>query len=142
MYQHNRLLNIKYSIHTIPGKVNGVQRSLKERLTIRIRYLLKLKPSFLLIRHVCENITRDGTVVCQSLRLVIIAFSLMVDEEMPTLPNRNHTIALINTTESLIHTIKTTIFSFCSEYIVFVLSTCSVLHYHMLDQMHHMLQAT
>ena len=60
---------------------------------------MKLKPSFLLIRHVCVKITRDKTVACRSLHLVVIAFSLMFDNEMPTSPNKNYTIALINTTE-------------------------------------------
>ena len=38
-------------------------------------------------------------VVSRSLHLVVIAFSLIVDEEIPTSPNGNHTIVLINTTE-------------------------------------------
>ena len=82
----SRELNVKYTIHPTPGKVTGVQQSLKERLTIRIHHLLKLKPSFSLIRHVRVKITGDGTVVCRSLHLVVIAFSIMVDEEMPTSP--------------------------------------------------------
>jgi len=42
------------------------------------------------------KITGDGTVVSGSLRLVVIAFSLFVDEENPSSPNGNHTIVLIN----------------------------------------------
>ena len=95
----SRELNAKYAIHPTPGKVTGVQQSLKERLRIRISHLLKLKPSFSSTGHVRVKITGDGTVVSRSLHVVVIAFSLMVDEEIPTSPNGNHAIALINATE-------------------------------------------
>ena len=63
--------------------------------------MLKLNPSFALNKHIHAKITGDGTVVSRSLHLVyvVIAFSLILDEESPTSPNGNHTIALINTTE-------------------------------------------
>ena len=92
-------LNTKYTIYPTPGKATGVQQSLKERLGIRIVHLLKLNPSFALKKHIRVKITGDGTVLSRSLHLVVIAFSLILDEEIPTSPNGNHTIALINTTE-------------------------------------------
>ena len=92
-------LNTKYTIYPTPGKATGVQQSLKERLGIRIVHLLKLNPSFALNKHIRVKITGDGTVVSRSLHLVVIAFSLILDEESPTSPNGNHTIALINTIE-------------------------------------------
>ena len=92
-------LNTKYTLYPTPGKAAGVQQSFKERLGIRIHCLLKLNPSFALDRHIRVKITGNGTVVSCSLHLVVIAFSLIIDEESATSPSGNHAIALINTNE-------------------------------------------
>jgi len=62
-------------------------------------YLKLRNPSFALKRSISVKITGDGTVVSRSLHLVVIAFSLLVNEENPNSPNGTRAIALLNTTE-------------------------------------------
>lgn len=92
-------MNSEYQIQPTSGETIGVQQSLVERLRIRLHHVLKTNPSFAFKKSIRVKITGDGTVVSRSLHLVVIAFSLLVDEENPNSPNGTHTIALLNTTE-------------------------------------------
>ena len=88
-----------FEIQPTPGDTLGVQQSIVDRLRVRLCHVLKSNPSFASRESIRVKITGDGTVVSRSLRLVVIAFSLLVEEENPNSPNGNHTIALIKSTE-------------------------------------------
>ena len=92
-------LNGKYILRSTPGKVEGIQQSLTERLRVRIHYLLKKNPK-LKTRNIRVKITGDGTSISRSVHLVVIAFSLLDFEENPSSPYGCHVIALLNTTEN------------------------------------------
>ena len=92
-------MNSEFKIQPTPGNTTGVQQSISDRLRVRLCHVLKSNPSFASKESIRIKITGDGTVVSRSLRLVVIAFSLLVDEENSSSPHGNHTIALIKTTE-------------------------------------------
>ena len=88
------------NIHSISGKLRGVQQSLKERLEKRTRSLSKTYPEFRTSQRIKLKLTGDGTNICHNVHLVVIAFTL-VDSYVrsPNSPRGNDTIALIKTTE-------------------------------------------
>lgn len=86
-------------IHSTPGKLKGVQQSLKERLERRVEHLVRTNNKYCKSQCLKVKITGDGTSVSCSMHLVVIAFTLVEDEPQPNAPKGNHTIALINTTE-------------------------------------------
>ena len=93
-------LNAEYQIMPTPGQTVGVQQSIVERLSIRLRYIQKNSPSFARKKSIRIKITGDGTVISRSMHLVVIAFSLLHEDENPNSPNGNHAIALLQTTEN------------------------------------------
>jgi len=86
-------------LQNTPGK--GIQQSITERLSKRIRHLLQVNPSYP-HTNLRVKITGDGTRVSKSVHLVVIAISLLdIDlTENPLSPRGCHTIALLNTTEA------------------------------------------
>ena len=91
-------LDAQYIIQCTPGKIEGVQQSITERLRLRIHQMLQLNPSYS-SRHIRVKITGDGTKISRSVHLVVIAFSLLDISENPLSPYGCHTIALLNTNE-------------------------------------------
>ena len=91
-------LDTQYIIQCTPGKIEGVQQSITERLRLRIHQMLQLNPSYS-SRHIRVKITGDGTKISRSIHLVVIAFSLLDISENPLSPYGCHTIALLNTNE-------------------------------------------
>jgi len=75
-------MNTEYTIVPTPGDTVGVQQSISNRLKIRLDHAMKINPSIASKKCVYVKITGDGTVVCRSSHLVIIAFGL-VEEENP-----------------------------------------------------------
>ena len=90
-------LNRESVIRPVPGKVNGVEQSLTERLKKRISHLANTNPSAIKDGRVRVKITGDGTRISNSMHSVVIAF--VVIEEQLNSPSGNHTIALLNTRE-------------------------------------------
>ena len=91
-------LDAQYILQCTPGKTEGVQQSITERLRLRIRHMLLSDPSHQ-SGHIRVKITGDGTSISRSVHLVVIAFSL-VDDENASSPYECHVVALINTTEN------------------------------------------
>ena len=84
-------------IRPTPGKVNGIQQSLTERLRKRIQYLVKNSTSFATTQRIIKvKITGDGTCISHSMHAVLIAFTIITAEANPNSPGGNHTIALFN----------------------------------------------
>ena len=83
-------------VYPTPGKLIGVQQSLKERLQSIVKKLAKYDPSFHSKQKLSVKITGDGTYVSRSMHIVIIAFTLVYDEKNSGSPLGNHTLALIN----------------------------------------------
>ena len=93
-------LDARCILQCTPGKTEGVQQSITERLRVRIRHMLLSNPSYQ-YRHIRVKITGDGTCVSRSVHLVVIAFSLIdFNNENPSSPYGCHVIALINATEN------------------------------------------
>lgn len=92
-------LDEKSIIYPTPGRLKGVQQSLKERLVKRIEHLAKRDEKYNKSQCVKVKITGDGKAISRSMHLVVIAFTLVEDEPNPNAPRGNHTIALLNTTE-------------------------------------------
>lgn len=76
-------LDAQYIVRHTPGKIEGVQQSITERLRLRIHHMLQLNPSYP-NRHVRVKITGDGTTISRSIHLVVIAFSLIGFNENPS----------------------------------------------------------
>ena len=91
-------LDAQYILQYTPGKTEGVQQSITERLRLRIHHMLLSDPSHQ-SGHIRVKITGDGTSISRSVHLVVIAFSL-VDDENASSPYGCHVVALINTTEN------------------------------------------
>ena len=89
-------LDAMSTIHPTPGKLIGVQQSLKERLQRRIRHLVNSEPSFCSKQKLNVKLTGDGTYVSRSMHIVVIAFTLIHDETNSSSPMGNHTLALLN----------------------------------------------
>ena len=89
-------MNEGYTICSTPGTFKGVQQSLKNHLKTIIQKR-NYVPESSTIR---VKLTGDGTVVSRSVHLVVIAFAIVDAHNNPNSPRGNHTIALINTTES------------------------------------------
>ena len=93
-------LDAQCILQCTPGKTEGVQQSITERLRVRIRHMLLSNPSYQ-YRHIRVKITGDGTCVSRSVHLVVIAFSLIdFNNENPSSPYGCHVIALMNATEN------------------------------------------
>ena len=95
----SKKLDEKRIIYPTPGRLKGVQQSLKERLVKRIENLAKNDEKYNIRQYIKVKITGDGTSVSRSMHLVVIAFTLVEDEPNPNAPKGNHTIALLNTME-------------------------------------------
>ena len=94
----SKKLNSKWDIRPCPGN-DGVQQSLESRLKERVRNLLqegKIESGETLKVKLCG----DGTKVCQKLNVINFAFTLLNEGEIAMSPKGNHTIAIINSTES------------------------------------------
>ena len=91
-------LNTQCILRCTPGKVDGVQQSITERLRLRLCHMLQLNPSYP-NRHIRVKITGDGTTISRSVHLVVIAFSLIDCNENPSSPYGSHIIALLNSNE-------------------------------------------
>lgn len=85
------------------GPMLGVQQSLKERLKLRLEYLVKMYPAIKEESHIRVKITGDGTQVSRSMHLLVIAFTILNGSENPNSPGGNHIIAMINSQEKYIH---------------------------------------
>ena len=93
-------LDARCILRCTPGKTEGVQQSITERLRVRIRHMLLSNPSYQ-YKHIRVKITGDGTCVSRSVHLVVIAFSFIdFNNENPSSPYGCHVIALINATEN------------------------------------------
>lgn len=90
-------LNSKWVIMPCPGG-DGVQQSLQERLTKRVKHLLqeqKVNNGDKLQVKLCG----DGTKVCRKLNLINFAFTLLNEGAIAKSPRGNHTVAIVNGTE-------------------------------------------
>ena len=91
-------MNSKWNIKPCPGN-DGVQQSLESRLKERISNLLregKVKSGDTLQ----VKLSGDGTKVCRKLNVINFAFTLLNEGAVAISPKGNHTIAIINSTES------------------------------------------
>jgi len=90
-------MNSSYDIKPCPGGY-GVQQSLKSRLQVRIKSLLKENK----IRRgevVQVKLTGDGTKICRKLNLINFCFTVLNEGDLAKSARGNHTIAIINATE-------------------------------------------
>ena len=91
-------MNSKWNIEPCPGN-DGVQQSLESRLKERVSHLLqegKIKSGDTLQ----VKFSGDGTKVCRKLNVINFTFTLLNEGEIAMSPKGNHTIAIINSTES------------------------------------------
>ena len=91
-------MNSKWNIEPCPGN-DGVQQSLESRLKERVSHLLqegKIKSGDTLQ----VKLSGDGTKVCRKLNVINFTFTLLNEGEIAMSPKGNHTIAIINSTES------------------------------------------
>ena len=105
-------INSKWDIKPCPGN-DGVQQSLESRLKERVSHLLqegKVKSGDTLQ----VKLSGDGTKVCRKLNVINFAFTLLNEGEIAMSPKGNHTIAIINSTESY-DVLATTLSDICDE---------------------------
>lgn len=95
-----RELDSNSLIRPTPGKVVGIQQSLREQLEKRIQILVKTHPSLAESASIRVKVTGDGTHISHSMHAVVIAFTIVEDGANPNSPGGNHTIALLNAKES------------------------------------------
>ena len=93
-----RELDSHSQIKLTPGNTQGVQQSLKVRLTKRLEILLERKPAIRDCTNVRVKITGDGTRISRNLHTVVIAFSLL-EEGDANAPSGSHSIAIMNLSE-------------------------------------------
>ena len=104
-------MNSKWDIKPCPGN-DGVQQFLESRLKERVSHLLqegKVKSGDTLQ----VKLSGDGTKVCRKLN-INFAFTLLNEGEIAMSPKGNHTIAIINSTESY-DVLATTLSDICDE---------------------------
>jgi len=87
------------SLCPTPGPIEVVQQSFKERLTIRLKTLVRKYPSIKDEAYIRVKLTGDGTQVSRSMHIIVIAFSVLYGDENPNSPSGNHAIALLNAQE-------------------------------------------
>ena len=95
----SKQMDTQSSLQPIPGPIEGVQQSFKERLKIRITTLIKRYPNIKDEPYIRVKITGDGTRVSRSLHIIVIAFSILHGDENPNSPTGNHPIAILNAQE-------------------------------------------
>ena len=95
-----KTLDTKSIVYPIPGKLQGVQQSLKECLEKKLRSLQRINPAFCKNRVIKVKITGDGTSVSRSVYLIVIVFIIIQENVVTNSPSDHYTIALINSTES------------------------------------------
>ena len=91
------------TIRPTPGPMLGVQQSLKQRLKLRLEYLVNMYPSIKEESLIRVKITGDGTKVSRSMHILVIAFTILVGLENPNSPCGNHVIAMLNSQENYEH---------------------------------------
>ena len=84
----------------VPGKLEGVQQSLKECLEKKIKNLQTINPALCKDQVVKVKLTGDGTSVSRSVHLLVIAFMVIQDGVVTNSPSDHYTIALVNSTEN------------------------------------------
>ena len=90
-------------IRPTPGSMLGVQQSLKQRLKLRLEYLVKKYPCIKEEPLIRVKITGDGTKVSRSMHVLVIAFNILDGLENPNSPGGNHVIAMLNSQENYEH---------------------------------------
>lgn len=93
-------LNRKSTIKPVPGRLQGVQQSIRDCLEKILTSVQKVNQSFCCNREVRVKISGDGTTVSQSVHLIVIAFVIIYDETIANSPNDHYTIALVNCKEN------------------------------------------
>ena len=91
-------MNTKWNIEPYLGN-DGVQQSLESRLKECVSHLLqegKMKSG----NTLQVKLSGDGTKVCRKLNVINFIFTLLNEGEIAMSPKGNHTIAIINSTES------------------------------------------
>ena len=92
-------INSSSEIKPCPGGF-GIQQSMKSRLTIRIKALLK-EGRIRSGEVIQVKLTGDGTKICRKLNLINFCFTVLNEGDLTKSPRGNHTIAIINSTENM-----------------------------------------
>ena len=99
LHKVSKQIDSKCDIYAIPGPILGIQRSLKERLQLRLQKLVKKNPGIQDDTCIRVKITGDGTQVSCSMHILVIAFTILDGTKNPNSPGGNHVIALLNAQE-------------------------------------------
>lgn len=95
-----KTLDTKSIVYPVPGKLQGVQQSLKECLEKKLKTLQRINPAFCKDCVIKVKLTGDGTSVSRSVYLIVIAFIIIQEDVVTNSPSDHYTIALINSTEN------------------------------------------
>ena len=95
-----KALDTRSIIYPVPGKLQGVQQSLKECLEKKIKNLQRINPTFCKDQVIKVKLTGDGTSVSRSVHLIVIAFMVIQDGVVTNSPSDHYTIALVNSPEN------------------------------------------
>ena len=90
--------NSQWELQSCPEN-DGIQQSFKSRLTTRVTQLVeeeKISPG----DRLKVKLSGDGTKICRKLNLINITFTLLNEGRVAMTPSGNHTLAIINETES------------------------------------------
>ena len=96
-------LNSLWNIRPTPNNTNGVQQSLKDRLIVRIRHLIKSSGThdspFMREKLIRVKLSGDGTKIGKRLHVIAFTFTLL-DEDQATSAAGNHILAVFKQSES------------------------------------------
>ena len=98
-------LNKLWRIHATPNNTEGVQQSLKDRLELRLKHLIKsscdptCNSPFMQEKIVRVKLSGDGTRIGKRLHVVAFTFTLL-DENQATSAAGNHILAIFKQPES------------------------------------------
>ena len=92
-------MNSQFAIRSTPNGIIGVQQSLKDRITARLKKLVNNNTEELPHR-IRVKITGDGTLIARNLNVVNIAFTILEEGRRACSVSGNHTVAILKVPES------------------------------------------